>query len=147
MTAEAMLGILKEELARQHYPLVLWQTGTVEAVRGMRPDMMREVLQQGVDAVQAQDGDVILVDPQFSRFLRANADLDPYESVLQQVATLPGVELFRRFELMRGWANDGRIDLERVGKPDRDKAVELLNKCLGTTLAEFVLAGTESSTR
>jgi hypothetical protein len=141
MTAEAMLGVLKEELSRNHYPLVLWQTGTVEAVRGLRPDMMREVLQEGVDAVQSAGGDVVLVDSQFSRFLRANADLDPYESVMQQIATLPGVVLFHRFELMRLWATDGRIDLERVQKADRENAVAQLNLCLGTTLARFVLAG------
>jgi acyl-CoA thioesterase-1 len=143
MSAETMLSLLKEELSRQHYPLVLWQTGTVEAVRGLRPDMMRTFLQEGIDAVQAEDGDVVLVDSQFSRFLRANADLDPYESVMQQIATLPGVVLFHRFELMRIWASDGRIDLERVQKADRENAVAALNACLGTTLARFVLNGAD----
>jgi acyl-CoA thioesterase I len=51
------------------------------------------------------------------------------------------VVLFHRFELMRLWANDGRIDLERVQKADRENAVAQLNSCLGATLAEFVLAG------
>jgi acyl-CoA thioesterase I len=146
MTAEGMLGLLKEELPKRHYALVLWQTGTVEAVRGMRPDMMRDVLQEGIDLIQAADGDVVLVDPQFSRFLRANADLDPYESVMQEVATLPGVVLFHRFELMRNWASDGHIDLERVQKSDRENAVAQLNTCLGATLARFVLAGATQTT-
>jgi acyl-CoA thioesterase-1 len=141
LTAEGMLPLLMEALHAQHYPLVLWQTGTVEAVRGLRPDLMRAVLQAGIDAVHDADGDVVLIDPQFSRFLRANADLDPYESVLQQVSLMPGVALFHRFDLMRSWATDGHIDLERVKKPDRDAAVALLNTCLGRTLARFVLNG------
>jgi hypothetical protein len=147
MTADAMLDLLKNELAQRHFSLVLWQTGTVEAVRGLRLDGMREALQEGIQQIQETGGDVVLVDSQFSRFLRANADLDPYEDVLQQVATLPGVVLFRRFDLMRGWAGEGRIDLERVHKPDREKTVALLNTCLGDTLAAFVLDGAKQASQ
>jgi acyl-CoA thioesterase I len=143
MTAEEMLPLLQAALKQQRYPLVLWQTGTVEAVRGLRPDGMLEVLHNGAEQVRAAGGDLVLIDPQFSRFLRANTDLDPYENVLQQVATMPGVALFHRFDLMRAWANDGRIDLERTQKADRDKALDELNKCLGRALAQFVLSGAD----
>lgn len=141
MTAEAMLALLKDALAQQVYPLVLWQTGTVEAVRALPPEAMRGVLQQGIAAVHAAGGDVVLVDSQFSRFLRANAELEPYAAVMQAVAGQPGAVLFHRFDLMRVWASDGRLDLERVRKPDREKAVALLNTCLGEALARFVLDG------
>ena len=67
------------------------------------------------------------------------------QSVLQQVATMPGVALFHRFDLMRGWASDGRLDLERVRKPEREKAVTLLNTCLGNVLAAFMLSGAEQA--
>ena len=143
MTAEDMLPLLEAALKQQHFPLVLWQTGTVEAVRGLQPSGMLDVLHTGAEQVRAAGGDLVLIDPQFSRFLRANTDLDPYENVMQQVATMPGVVLFRRFDLMRGWANDGRIDLERTPKADRDKALEELNACLGKALARFVLSGAD----
>ena len=121
----------------------LWQTGTVEAVRGLQPDGMLDVLHAGAERVRDAGGDLVLIDPQFSRFLRANTDLDPYENVMQQVATMPGVALFHRFDLMRVWANDGRIDLERTPKADRDKALEELNVCLGKVLARFVLSAAD----
>ena len=143
MTAEQMLPLLDEALKHQHYSLVLWQTGTVEAVRGLRPDGLLEVLHTGAELVRDAGGDLVLVDPQFSRFLRANTDLDPYESVLQQVATMPGAAIFHRFDLMRTWANDGRIDLEHTQKADRDKALDELNECLGKALAQFVLSGVD----
>jgi hypothetical protein len=143
MTAEDMLPLIQAALKQQHYPLVLWQTGTVEAVRGLQPDGLLDVLHTGAETVRAAGGDLVLIDPQFSRFLRANTDLDPYESVMQQVATMPGVALFRRFDLMRTWANDGHIDLERTPKADRDKALEELNTCLGKALAQFVLNGAD----
>jgi acyl-CoA thioesterase I len=143
MTAEDMLPQLDAALKQQHFPLVLWQTGTVEAVRGVRPDGMLEVLHIGAEHVRDAGGDLVLIDPQFSRFLRANTDLDPYENVLQQVAAMPGVALFHRFDLMRTWANDGHIDLERTPKADRAKALDELNECLGQTLARFVLNGAD----
>jgi acyl-CoA thioesterase I len=143
MTAEDMLPLIDAALKEEHYPLVLWQTGTVEAVRGLQPDGLLDILHTGADHVRDAGGDVVLIDSQFSRFLRANTDLDPYENVMQQVATIPGVVLFRRFDLMRAWANDGRLDLERTPKTDRDKALDELNGCLGRALARFVLSGAD----
>jgi hypothetical protein len=141
MTAEDMLPMLEEALAGQHYALVLWQTGTVEAVRGLPPDEMVAALQEGIGRAREAGADVVLVDPQFSRFLRANTDLDPYEDALQQVSVMPGAVLFRRFDVMRNWAEDGGIDLENAGRADRVAMMALLNTCLGETLARFVLTG------
>ena len=143
MTAEDMLPLIEAALKEQHFPLVLWQTGTVEAVRGLRPDGVLDVLHAGAERIREAGGDLVLIDPQFSRFLRANTDLDPYEGILQQVATMPGAALFHRFDLMRAWANDGRIDLEHTPKADRDKALGELNRCLGKVLAQFVLSGVD----
>lgn len=147
MTAEDMLPLIDAALKQQHFPLVLWQTGTVEAVRGLRPDGLLEVLRTGADRVRDAGADLVLVDPQFSRFLRANTDVDSYEEVLNQVATMPGIALFRRFDLMRTWADDGGIDLERTPKADRDKALDRLNMCLGQALARFVLSGADVGTK
>jgi acyl-CoA thioesterase I len=141
MTAQDMLPLLEAALVGQHYQLVIWQTGTVEAVRAERPDGMVAALQEGIDRARDAGADVILIDSQFSRFLRANADLDPYEAALQQTSVMPGVVLFRRFDLMRSWAEDGQLDLEHAPKADRRRMMALLNLCLGETLARFVLNG------
>ena len=139
MTADAMLPILRRELAAHHYQLVLWQTGTVEAVHGVRPDVLRGVLQDGADAADKADADLVLIDPQYSRFLRANTDLSPYETVLTQMVDDQGVTLFHRFDLTQTWVNNGQIDLERVSRDERDKTIALLNDCLGQALARYVL--------
>jgi hypothetical protein len=141
LTAEDMLPILQQELATHHYDLVLWQVGTVEAVRGLRPETLYGVLQDGVAAANDAHADIILIDPQFSHFLRANTDLGPYEGVLEQISGLPGVSLFHRFDLTQLWAANGQVDLERVGRDQRDKTVALLNTCLGHALAQYVLTG------
>jgi acyl-CoA thioesterase I len=141
LTADAMLPILQRELTSHHYDLVFWQTGTVEAVQGLRPDVLHNVLQDGADAVEEAHADLVLIDPQFSRFLRANADLTPYETVLEQMTDTQGVTLFHRYDLTRGWVHSGEVDLERASPDQRDKAIATLNECLGQALARYVLAG------
>ena len=147
MTAETMLPMIRQAFAEHPRTLVVWQTGTVEAVRNVPPDQMQSVLQEGIDLIRDAGADAILVDAQFSRFLRANVNLDPYESVLQQVTTMPGAVLFRRFDLMRAWADSGKLDLEHTRPSDRDKAIGLLNDCLGEALARFVLNGVDAQAR
>ena len=147
MTAQDMLPLLKAALSSQHYALVLWQTGTVEAVRGQDPDDLQSALQEGIDDAVQAGADVVLIDPQFSRFLRANTNLDPYETTMQDVAMMPGVVLFHRFDLMQSWADDGGIDLESASRANRGKLMALLHTCLGQALARFVLAGANLATQ
>ena len=144
LSAADMLDLVRDELSKGVFQLVLWQTGTVEAVRNTPPGDFAQVLSDGAEAVEAAGADLVVIDPQYSRFLQANSNLDPYMQALQQVATLPGVSVFHRFDLMRNWANEGQIDLERTPKVDRQKMVETLHQCLGDHLARMVLAGARS---
>lgn len=141
LTAVEMLALMRDALSSRHYPLVLWQTGTVEAVRGLPPDEFLQTLQSGSEAVRAQGGDLILIDPQFSQFLVANTDLTAYEGAFREASTLPDAALFRRFDLMRTWAESGEIDLDHLAKPDRQAALDRLHECLGVALGRFVING------
>jgi acyl-CoA thioesterase I len=141
LDAEQLLEQLRADLARQRYQLVLWQTGTVEAVRGTSPDDLSDTLEQGAELVAAQGGNLVLIDPQFSRMLRANTDLPPYEQAMEAAAALPNANLFHRFDLMHDWADQGLLDLERTPPSDQAAAVALLHECLGRALAHFILHG------
>jgi hypothetical protein len=141
MTAEEMLPLVKAQVEHTPAKLVLWQTGTVEAIRGLRPARMRQVLRQGLDVIHATGGSLVLLDPQFTRALRANTDVEPYETELQQVAALPGATLFHRFELTRFWVLQDRIDPERATKDTREAELARLNVCLGQALARYLLNG------
>ena len=144
ITAADMLELLKANLKPGQYQLVIWQTGTVEAVRNTSSGDFAEVLAEGATEVEQAGANLVLVDPQYSRFLQTNSNLDPYFRALQKTAALPGVVLFRRFDLMRGWANDGQIDLEHAAKADRLRTAEALHACLGTELARLIVAATRS---
>ena len=140
LTAEDMLPLLRAGLDVPQPPqLVIWQTGTVDAVRNVSPGQFNQSLSDGTDAVIDAGANLILIDPQFSRFLQANADLPPYFGALRNAAALPGVVLFPRFELMQSWSESGGLDLETADPADALKSVETLHACLGTLLAEMML--------
>ncbi len=141
MTAEQMLPLVKAQMQQSPARLVLWQTGTVEAIRGLRPARMRQVLREGLDLIHAAGGSLVLIDPQFTRTLQANIDVEPYQTELQMVAALPGAALFHRYELTRFWALRGGIDPERAPKDAREAELGRLNRCLGQALARYVLNG------
>ncbi len=138
MLASDMVDIVRAEMAHHAYQLVIWQTGTVEAVRNIPSGAFYQTLSDGASTIADAGADLVLVDPQFSRFLHANADLEPYDQALRQIAAQPNVLLFHRFDLMRSWANDGQIDLERTPKGQRLAAVEALHACLGEALAKML---------
>jgi hypothetical protein len=139
-TAEAE-ALLAEEMARAPAQLVLWATGTVNAVRGLEVDEMVEALNTGLDALKAAGADAVLLDPQFSRFLRANANIEPYRDALRLVAAAHQVPLLRRWDLMRYWAETDRVDVERTPKADRVAATDRLNDCLAQAVAALLRNG------
>jgi hypothetical protein len=139
MTAADMVPQLREAFARHRYQLVIWQTGTVESVRGLPPDDFLQTLGQGVQIARDNGADIVLVDPQFSRFLRANANLDPYLQVMRQAAAMGNAVLLPRFDLMKTWVDAGRLDMERTERPHREAVARSVHVCLGQALARIVL--------
>ncbi|HEX3348218.1 MAG TPA: hypothetical protein VHS58_08975, partial [Acetobacteraceae bacterium] len=93
----------------------------------------------GIEAAHDAGADVILVDPQFSRFLRANANLDPYLQIMRQAGAFSGAALFPRFDLMKHWVEVGSIDMERADRANRESVASAVHACLGRALAQFVL--------
>jgi hypothetical protein len=139
-TAAEMLVALRKELAAHPYQLVLWQTGTAEALRNTPAADFARTLADGAAAVAAAGAALVLVDVPFSRLLEARSDLAPYRSAMDRIASQSEAVLFRRYELMHRWADTGDIDLEAAGKHERHGTADRLRACLGQALAELVLA-------
>jgi hypothetical protein len=141
MLAAEAVTLLTADLRHLRPDLVLWQTGTVEAARGIDIDHVTEALNEGLDRIQQQGADAVLMDQQFSRFLRANTNIDPYRDALRLAAAAHGVPMLRRYDLMRGWAESDRIDLERTPREQRVAATDTLNACLAAAMAALIADG------
>lgn len=136
-TAAAMAARFAKEVLPLEPKLVVWETGTVDAVRGTDLDSFRETLETGlIDLRPATD--VVLMDTQFSRRTNAMIDFEPYERAMRLVADASDVPLYPRHELMRYWSEYGELDLSVTGKEKRKQLAQKLYRCIGETLAAFV---------
>ena len=117
--------------------LVIWQTGTVDAMRSIDPDDFRSALDDGVVALQTAGTDVVLINLQYSPRTETMISAPPYLDNMRVVAQQHGVPLFDRFAIMRHWNDSGDFDLFSTSHGvDLAKRV---HDCLGRALSKFVI--------
>ncbi len=140
LDAPAQLQLIRGALQRHHYQLVIWVTGTVDAVQDEPAEDFYQTLADGADLIAGASADLVLVEPQYSRFLEANANLGPYLSAMQAVSASAGALLFHRYGLMHDWEDAGLIDLEHAAAGNRHAVSATLHACLGAELGRALLA-------
>ncbi len=143
-TAADHARMLAEESPAFRPHLIIWQLGTVEAARGLSAEEMADVVKTTAARIRAARGertDVVLMDPQFSRFLRANADVEYYRERMRMAAAASGAQLFSRWAIMKNWSDTERLDLERAPRELRTRIADELHDCIARALVEFVLDG------
>jgi hypothetical protein len=135
-TAEETDAILVKLVEAKKPTLVIWQTGTVDAMRSVDPDDFRAAVGEGVAALQKAGADVVLMNLQYSPRTETMISAPPYLDNMRVVAQQYGVPLFDRFAIMRHWNDAGDFDLfSTFHGPDMAKRV---HACLGRALSKFV---------
>jgi hypothetical protein len=133
---EAASGFVKLMEAKRP-TLVIWQTGTVDAIRSVDPDEFRGAVTDGVTALQNAGADVVLMNLQYSPRTETMISVPPYLDNLRVVAQEHDIPLFDRFAIMRQWNDQGQFDLFNSSRgPELAKQV---HDCLGRALAQFVV--------
>lgn len=134
--AEVAQGLAK--LAKDRKPtLIIWQTGTVDALRSVDPDEFRAGIDNGLNALSEAGTDVVLMNLQYSPRMENMISVTPYVDNMRVSAEEHNVPLFDRFAMMRDWNESGRIDLSN---PSHSFALaKQVHDCLGQTLAAFIL--------
>jgi hypothetical protein len=136
-TAEEVDANLVKLVEAKKPNLVIWQTGTVDAMRSVDPDDFRSALSEGVVALQDAGADVVLVNLQYSPRTETMISAPPYLDNMRVVAQQHDVPLFDRFAIMRHWNDAGDFDLfstfHGTGMAKR------VHACLGRALSKFVL--------
>jgi lysophospholipase L1-like esterase len=137
-TAREAAGRLAREVLPLRPTLLIWETGTVEAVRGTDVDEFRETVQSGIDELHAAGIEVVLMNAQFSRDTEAIIRFEPYLDVLREVADANQVPVFDRHGLMRYWAETGVLDFRTKDGDKRRRLATRLYDCLGRAMAALV---------
>jgi hypothetical protein len=135
-TAEEVTTGLVKLMEAKKPTLVIWQTGTYDAMRSIDPDDFRAAVGEGVVAVQKAGADVVLMNLQYSPRTETMISAPPYLDNMRVVAQQHDVPLFDRFAIMRHWNDSGDFDLFSASQGiDLAKRV---HDCIGRALAKFV---------
>jgi hypothetical protein len=146
-TAETMAQTFPKILGGDKPNLVVWQTGTYDAMQGIGTEPFQTALEQAVDVLHAGGTDLIFMNMQFSPRTDAVLASQPYAEAIRWVALEHNLNLFDRQAVMRQWSELGTFDLMAVTK-SLDTATQVHN-CIGRLLADLVadalkMNGTES---
>lgn len=136
-TAEEAAGTFVKLMEAKTPTLVIWQTGTVDAIRSIDPDEFRSAVTEGVAALQNAGADVVLMNLQYSPRTETMISAPPYLDNMRVVAQEHDIPLFDRFAMMRQWNDQGQFDLFSPSRgPELAKQV---HDCIGRALAQFVI--------
>lgn len=138
-TAADMAATFPKVLKDEKPQLVIWQTGTADAMQGVATDEFQSTLEQSITKLRDGGADVIFVNPQYNPRSDAVIGTAPYTESIRWVALSRAVNLFDRLAIMRQWGELGTFDLLTATK-SLDTAANV-HECIGRLLAHLVMQG------
>jgi lysophospholipase L1-like esterase len=137
-TTEQMEARFPKEVYPHQPTLVIWETGTVDAVRSEDVNAFADSLASGIAALQEHKSEVMLMDMQYNPSTVSVINFQPYLDALHQTATLQDVYMFQRFDMMKYWSEAGAFDFINVPKEKRASLAREFYECLGERLADAI---------
>jgi acyl-CoA thioesterase I len=138
-SAQQMLDRLDADVLAEKPTLVIWETGTAEAVRGADVDELMNSLLAGIDRMQTAGIDVMLMDTQYSRMTAQLINFQPYVSAIEQVSGMRDLFLFHRYAVMRYWVDADRFAFTDKSPSEARRIADGVYDCLGQLLAASVV--------
>jgi lysophospholipase L1-like esterase len=135
-TAAEMVQELVPALTAAKPALMVWQTGTADAIRAVDPDQFSHALDKGINIARSAGADVVFINPQYSPRTESMIALGTYAENMRWVALQQEVSLFDRFSIMKLWADLGTFDLYSATK--KLDIAEHVHDCIGRLLADFI---------
>lgn len=136
--ATEMVDRMRADVRPERAHLVVWQAGTNSAIRRDPLPRFAEKLRAGIDIGQALGANFVLMNLQYVPAVVALPDEEDYARVMAEVAREKGAGLFRRFEIMRSWYNDGMPYAQFVTN-DGLHLNDFGQKCIGKLLSMSIL--------
>jgi lysophospholipase L1-like esterase len=137
MTTEDLARGMEKMLVDEKPDLVIWQTGTLDAIRRIDPDEFRAALEDGVETLHKGGTDVILMNMQYSPRTDIMVPLGPYADNMRVVAQQHEIPLFDRLAIMRHWSDTGAFDLYAAGKDN--VLAQRVHDCIGRGIASMII--------
>lgn len=135
---EEMSERMRADMMSNPPSLVIWQTGTNAAMRHMPLDLFEQRLRGGIKLGQSLGADFVLMSLQYAPAVVALPDEEEYERVMARVAMDVGAGLFRRYDIMRSWYDDGMPYAQFV-QLDGLHLNDFGQRCIGRLLTKSIL--------
>ncbi|HYB54725.1 MAG TPA: SGNH/GDSL hydrolase family protein [Alphaproteobacteria bacterium] len=142
--ASEMEARFASEVAAAHPALVIWQSGTADAVKGVDLASFGEVLETGIDKLRALDADVILMNSQYSPHTLTALDTEPYRDYMRWAILSRSAILFHRYTMMKYWVEEGVIDFSSPSKAEQTRNDDLVHGCIAYRLALLIESAVKS---
>jgi acyl-CoA thioesterase-1 len=142
-TAHEMVERFDRDVFPEQPVLVIWETGTTDAVRGIDVDEFSSALQAGIDKLHQHNVETMLVDMQFSRATSSVINFERYLDALRRIADVNDVFVFKRYEVMRYWVENGVFNFEDVPPAARAELASQVYECLAHSLADAIELASE----
>jgi hypothetical protein len=137
-TAAEMVKALPGLLSANKPELLVWQTGTVDAMLAIDPDQFSQALDAGINIAHSAGADVVLINAQYSPRTESMIALGTYAEDMRWVALQHEIPLFDRLSIMKLWSGLGTFDLYSATK--KLDIAERVHDCIGILLADLVVA-------
>jgi len=136
-TALVALKSVTAGLAANKPALMVWQAGTVDAMKSVDLDAFSGALDDGIDAAHKAGSDVVLVNGQYSPRTESIIALSQYAEHMRWVGLRNDTPLFERYAIMKLWSDLGTFDfMTHTKKLDM---AEQVHDCIGRLLADLVI--------
>lgn len=137
-TTQEMVDRFERDVYAPAPTLVIWETGTFDAARNVDVEVFATALETGLAALRDHKLDVMLVNMQYSRSTESVINFEPYLEAMQHRADVDEVYLFRRFEMMRYWSENGVFEFADVPRERRTELATQVYDCLAERLADAI---------
>jgi lysophospholipase L1-like esterase len=137
--SEMVKTTLRQVLSDEKPDLVIWQTGTVDAMLGVDPEEFQTALGAGLDVMRTGNADAVFVNMQYSPRTDSMISLGAYLDAIRFVALQREIPLFDRLGVMKDWNEMGVFDLSTATK--KIDVAEKVHDCIGRMLGRLVVDG------
>ena len=138
--ADDMLARLQRDVIAAKPDLVIWQTGTNDPLRKLPLDRFVSLTRDGIARMRAAGIDVVLMEPQDCRMMRATPGAFTYLDAVRKIGAELAVPVVRRYDLIHRWLAEGRVTEAQLMAPDGLHMADEGYERLAAEVAREVLA-------
>jgi len=136
--ASQMLTRFEGDVLPYHPQLVIWQTGTNQALRTGDIGGYIDTIREGISRLKATRADIVLMDPQFAPRVLARPTHPFIVDSISAAAHDMNVAVFRRFAVMRHLVSSGQYKMEAIIPRDGLHMNDVSYSCIAQLLADSV---------